>query len=182
MNPNYILILFTLFLILCTSIVQSTTQYKYTCLFNQCRNKITTTTATDSVSYTRYVEQCSFDNKKGVRDSVQTYTISHTSSRTASASASVGMDILGIEIKATLSGEVSYSTTKTISNQVTIPPGKVVHILLRDKRTTTVFIHHIEPQVPQNGVWVHDPNPNVSTRIERSYVTTVSPDISFEYS
>ena len=178
MTQKTLSFLFSLLFFLSFSFVQTTTQYKYYGLFNQWRDQITTSKGGESVTYSSFVEQCSFDNRKGKLNSVQSYSISSTYSRTSSPSATVGINILGIEIKSILGGESSFSTTKTISSQVTVPPGQVGHVYLRDKKTTVVLLHKIQPQIQKDGSWVA--NPNESSRVERSYVTTISPDIKLE--
>ena len=145
---------------------------------------ITTTFVGSTDSYSNKADLITIDNKGSNVNFQHTYSFSQTVSRSTSASASIGMNILGAEISASLGGSSSYSRTETFQYSVTVPPGKIGRVFSRVKSTTSKFRHVFQPQInlPNEGYWKKDPNPNAPMRIEYSYVVSKSPVFGIDLS
>ena len=173
--------LFTLFIIFYG--IQAGVQYRYPlCFINGCRTLITTTFVGSTDSYSNKAYLITIDNKGSKVNFQHTYSFSQTVSRSTSASASIGADILGAEISASLGGSSSYSRTETFQYSVTVPPGKIGRVFSRVKSTTSKFRHVFQPQIKLEGYWKKDPNPNAPMKIEYSYVVSKSPVFGIDLS
>ena len=170
--------LLTLFIILTSYGIQAGVQYvKQTCTQFECRKVITTTYVGSTTSNSRKIEKASYDNSKGKTALEKTYSFSLSTSRTMSASASVGTTVLGKEVKASLGGDASYKRTQNYSYKVKIPAGKIGHIYLSEKTSIAKFRHVIQPQIKEGQQnWKN--NPNSSMKVEFSTVTTKTPEFS----
>ena len=181
MKTTYLL--FTLFLILTSYGIQAAVQYKYEpiCLLHDCRKMITTTYTGTSTTTSRKIEKVSYDNTKGKLTVENTYKYTETSTRTSNAGATIGGKILGIEIKASIGGETSFTKSEEFTVQMKVPPGKIGRIYLSERTAVAKFRHVIQPQIREFGstVWKTDPNPGAPMRIEYSTVTTISHEYSF---
>ena len=91
--------------------------------------------------------------------------------------AGITKEILGLEVSATIGGEISYSQTRSISSTANIPGGKVGVAYLRDKIRTTKYRHVVQRQKTDiKGNWV-----NVgSEKTSYSTVTTKTPEIKVD--
>ena len=175
--------LLTLFIILTSYGIQGGVQYingPWSPL-RDCRRMITTTYLGTSTTTSRKVEIVSYDNTQGKTTVENTYHYSETSTRTSSAGASVGGSILGIEIKASIGGETSFSKTESFTVNMKVYPGKIGRIYLSEKRAVARFRHVIQPQVREFGttVWKKDTNPAAPMKTEFSTVTTISHEYTF---
>ena len=181
MKTTYFLL--TLFIILTSYGIEAGVQYingPWSPL-RDCRRMITTTYLGTTTSSSRKIEKVSYDNRQGKVTVENTYHYSETSTRTSSASASVGGSILGIEINASIGGGTSFTKTESFTVNMRVPPGKIGRIYLSEKRAVARFRHVIQPQVKEFGttVWKKDPNPAAPMKIETSTVTTISHEYSF---
>ena len=170
--------LFALFIILTFYGIQAGVQYTYPiCLLRDCRNVITTTFLGNEDSLSAKTDLITIDNTGSNVNFEHTYSFSQTVSRSMTASASIGAGILGVEVKATLEGQTSYSRTETFQYKVVIPPKKTGRVFSQVKTTKSKFRHVIQPQVKEFGekTWKKDPNPAAPMKIEYSYVYTKSP-------
>ena len=166
--------LLTLFIILTSYGIQAGVQY-----INQNdsnRKMITTTYVGSTTSSARKFEKATYDNSKGKSAYEYTYSFSETTSRSMSPSVSVGTNILGAEVKASLGGLSSYSKTQSYSFHVKIPAGKIGHIYVSEKTSLAKFRHVIQPQIKDGQIWKN--NPTSSMKIEFSTVTTKTPEFS----
>lgn len=177
--------LFTLFIILTFYGIQASVDYTYIlCIGKDCRTMITTTFVSSSDSLSNKADLITIDNRGSNVNFQHTYSFSQTVSRSTTASASIGMNILGAAISASLGGSSSYSRTETFQYSVTVPPGKIGRVFSRVKSTTSKFRHVFQPQIREfsEGYWKKDPNPNAPMRVEYSYVVSKSPVFGIDLS
>ena len=140
------------------------------------RKEITTPNPTISVTYGQYREVGSLNNKDSNRDSDLGYTYSTTNTRKYTAGIDIGANFLGIEVRASLGGELSWSKTESLSGKKTIPAHKVGHAYIRDKITTAIFRHKVQVQEKISGRWKN--KGPAKTRI--SQVITTTPDLKID--
>ena len=178
MKTTYFLL--TLFIILTSYGIQAGVQYTYPfCFLIDCRNVISTTHTGTTTSTSGRSLKVTYDNSKSKVAFDNTYTFKETISRTMSASASVGANILGIEVGASLGGSSSYSKEESFSYSVKIPAGKIGRVYVSVKTEIAKFRHVIQEQ--QKGLGEPDSKfTTKNTKIEFSTVTTKSPVYSFE--
>ena len=141
------------------------------------RDKVNTIKTQDSVSYSQYREQGSHSNKANKATQSFTFSYSVTNTRTFSMGAGITKEILGLEVSATIGGEISYSQTRSISSTANIPGGKVGVAYLRDKIRTTKYRHVVQRQKTDiKGNWVNVGSETTSY----STVTTKTPEIKVD--
>ena len=179
MKTTYFLL--TLFIILTSYGIQAGVQYTYPlCLLKDCRNVITTTYTGTITSTSKKTLKVTYDNSKGKTAFEKTYSFSDTTSRSMSASPSVGAKILSAEVKASLGGEASYSRTQSFSYTVKIPAGKIGRVYVSQRTDVAKFRHVIQPQEKPLGDPVSNYKNVSGMKTEYSTVTTKSPVYNFE--
>ena len=163
--------------ILSVSSVLSGVRYEgYFCLFKECRKQITTTGPRTSTSIKNKKEAGTFSNKGNKSYGDFSYNYSSSNSRKFSAGLDVGANILGLEIKGSLGGELQWVKTESFTGTQRIPPNKVGHAYLSDRITTAVFTHKIQHQEKVSGKWK-----NVGpVKTSQSKVITTIPEINIE--
>ena len=139
---------------------------------------ISTTYLGTTTSTSRKTLKTTYDNSKSKIPFENTYTFSETTSRTMSASASVGASILSAEVKASIGGEASYSRTQSYSAQVRVPAGKIGRVYVSEKTEVARFRHVIQPQKQRPGD--NDFKNELGMQTQYSTVTTKSPVFSLE--
>ena len=142
-----------------------------------CRNIISTTHTSTTTSTSGRTLKVTYDNSKSKVAFDNTYKFQETISRSMSASASVGANILGIEVGASLGGSSSYSREESFSYSVKIPAGKIGRVYASEKTEIAKFRHIIQPQQKS----LSDPWKNSGgMKVEISTVITKSPVYSLE--
>jgi hypothetical protein len=165
-----------LYILSVSSVLAGVRTEGYFCWFKECRKKITTTGPRTSTSIQNKKEAGTFNNKGIQSYGDFSYSYSSSNSRKFSAGLDVGANILGLEIKASLGGELQWVKTETFTGTQRIPPNKVGHAYLSDRVTTAVFTHQIQHQEKVSGKWK-----NVGpVKTSRSTVTTTIPELKIE--
>ena len=179
MKATYFLL--ALLIILTSYGIQAGVQYTYPiCFFKECRNMISTTYTGTTSSTSGKSLKVSYDNTKGKTMLQNTFTCSEPTTRSMSASPSVGANILSAEVRASLGGEASYSRTQTFSVQVNVPVGKIGRVYVSQRTDVAKFRHVIQLQQKETG----EPDSKYKNiqgmNTEFSTVTTKTPVFSVE--
>ena len=163
--------------ILSLSTVLAGTQYEYyICIFKDCRKQITTPAPSITKVPTNRREVGSFNNKGEKKSAQFTYQYSSSNTRRFSPGVDVGFNILGIEIKAGVKGDLEWTRTDTFSGTREVPPNKVAHAIITDIVTTHTFTHKIQHQDKVSKVWK---NVGPAT-FSKSKVITTTPEFKIE--
>ena len=177
MGKQQILFIGLLYILSLYNVLASKQYENVFCLFcPPTRREIDTQKPSISISYGQYREAGSLNNKGSNKSSDLSYTYSVTNTRKFSAGLDIGANILGVEVKASLGGELSYSKTESLTGKKTIPANKVGYAYIRDKISTASFMHKIQIQEKISGVWKN--KGPVKTTI--SQVVTTSPDLKID--
>lgn len=148
----------------------------YFCWFAECRKKITTTGPTTRTSIKNKKEAGTFSNKGNKSSGEFSYNYKSSNSRKFSAGLDVGANILGLEIKGSLGGELQWVKEESFTGTQRIPPNKVGHAYLSDRVTTATFTHKIQHQKKISGKWKDDG----PVKTSKSTVTTTIPELKIE--
>ena len=134
------------------------------------RKEIDTQKPSISVTYGQYKEVGSLNNKQSNKAREFSYSFSAKNSRKFNAGLDMNAKILGIEVRDSLGGELSWSKTVQISNKKLIPVNKVGRAYVRDKISTAIFRHKIQIQEKVSGKWKN--KGPVRTSISKVITTT----------
>ena len=118
------------------------------------RKEITTTQKPSiKVTYSQYRQVGILDNKVSDRASELSFTFSATYSRKFTPGIDISSNILGLEVSASIGGELSWSKTEPLTGKKIIPAKKVGQAFIRDKISTAIFKHKIQLQEKISGKW-----------------------------
>ena len=166
----------TLYILSLSSVLAGVKTEEYFCLFGRCRKQITTTGPVTSTSIKNMKEVGTFNNK-GVQSTGQfAYQYKSSNSRKFNAGLDVGANILGLEIKGSLGGELQWVKTESFTGTQRIPPNKVGHAYLSDRVTTARFTHKIQHQKYISKKWKNDG----PVKTSYSDVITTIPELKIE--
>ena len=166
----------TLYILSLSSVLAGIKTEEYFCLFEKCRKQVTTTGPTTETKIQNKKEVGTFNNK-GVQQAGQfAYQYKSSNTRKFNAGLDVGANILGLEIKGSLGGELQWVREESFTGTQRIPPNKVGHAYLSDRVTTATFTHKIQHQEKVSGKWK-----NVGpAKTSKSTVTTTIPELKIE--
>ena len=165
-----------LYILSASSVLASVRYEGYFCLFKECRKQITTTGPKTFTTVKNKKEAGTFSNKGNKSYGDFSYNYSSSNSRKFSAGAEVGANILGLEIKGSLGGELQWVKTESFTGTQRIPPNKVGHAYLSDRVTTATFTHKIQHQKFISGKWQN----TAPLKTSKSTVTTTIPELKIE--
>ncbi len=166
----------TLYILSLSSVLASIRTEEYFCWFEKCRKKITTTGPSTHTSIKNKKEAGTYNNKGNKSSAEFSYNYKSSNSRKFSAGLDVGANILGLEIKGSLGGELQWVKEESFTGTQRIPPNKVGHAYLSDRVTTAIFTHKIQHQKFISGKW-KDEGP---VKTSQSTVTTTIPELNIE--
>ena len=173
---NQFLFIAILYILSLSSVLAGVRYEGYFCLFGECRKKITTTGPATRTSIKNRKEAGTFSNKGNKSSGEFSYNYKSSNSRKFNAGLDVGANILGLEIKGSLGGELQWVKEESFTGTQRVPPNKVGHAYLSDRVTTATFTHKIQHQKKVSGKWKDDG----PVKTSRSTVITTIPELKIE--